>query len=72
MNEGDTFKTMCKREKDRKTLIILHDYNDNRRFLWWIEGNVRQGEVCLMYPTEYIGKSTKEEVKKYTTIANAI
>ena len=70
MNIGDKFKLLCKRKKDEKTLVILHDYNTNRRFLWYIEGNIRIGAVSLLYKTEYLGKASKEEINKYYSKAN--
>lgn len=72
MNIGDKFKVVCKGKKDEKTLIILHDYNTNRRFLWYIEANVRIGEAALLYRTEYLGKANKSEIKEYSLIANAL
>ena len=72
MDIGDTFRTKCKREKDRKTVVILHDDNTNKRFLWYVEGNIRIGESCLLYGTEYLGKSSKEDIKRYSEKSNAL
>ena len=71
MNIGDKFKVVSKRKKDEKTLIILHDYQRNKRFLWYIEGGLRIGTNALLYSV-YAGKASTAEIKECSTKAKAL
>jgi len=65
MKIGDKFKYRHGGKHDDVTLIILHDHKENRRYLYNIDYKVRIGDVALLY-SEYIGRATKDEIKKYT------
>ena len=71
MNIGDKFIVVSKRKKDQKTIIILHDYNNNKRFLWYIEGSIRIGDNALLYSV-YLGKATTAQIKEYSIKAKAV
>lgn len=52
------------------TLIILHDKEEKRRFLFDIDLNIRVADWFLLY-AKHEGKAPKEDIIKYTEIANS-
>lgn len=71
MKVGYTFKHRHKGKHEDVTLIILHDRKRNTRFLYNIDYEVRVGDGHLLY-AKHIGKASKEDILKYTKMANAL
>ena len=71
MKIGYKFKYRHSGKHGDVTLIILYDRNENKRFLYNIDYEVRVGDCHLLY-AKYIGKASKEDILKYTKNANAV
>lgn len=65
---GSKFERRTKRGVTHN-LIVLHDYNSNRRVLFNIDLQVRQGTPILLH-CHYVGDATKEEIEKYSNVLN--
>ena len=50
-------------------LIVLHDFNSNKRVLFNIDLGVHQGTPILLY-CHYVGEATKAEIEKYSNVLN--
>ena len=60
---GSKFERRTKRGVTHH-LIVLHDFNLNKRVLFNIDLEVRQGTPILLH-CYYIGQATKEEIIKH-------
>jgi hypothetical protein len=71
MKIGYLFKYRHNGMHDDVTLVILHDYKTNRRFLYNIDYGWRIGD-CHIFYAKYIGKASKADIRKYTEEAKAL
>ena len=65
---GSKFERRTKRGVTHN-LIVLHDFNSNKRVLFNIDLEVHQGTPILLY-CHYVGDATKAEIEKYSNILN--
>lgn len=63
---GSKFERRTKRGVTHN-LIVLHDYNLNKRVLFNIDLQIRQGTPILLH-CYFVGNATKEEIIKHQNV----